>query len=58
MKQTWIFVALLIIGLLMTGLACLSAVFLGDFRLFQALVGMALSLVGAIGYRMAKRQTS
>lgn len=58
MKRTWIFVALLIIGLLMLGLACLSAVLLGDFRLFQALAGMALSLVGAIGYRMAKRQTS
>ncbi|MEV8183410.1 hypothetical protein [Specibacter sp. NPDC078692] len=57
MKQKWIFAALITLGLIMVAVSCISAIFLGNFPVFQVLVGLGLSGVGVIGYRMANRES-
>jgi threonine/homoserine efflux transporter RhtA len=56
-QQKWPFVGLIVIGVVMLVLVGISAIFFDNFGVLRALVGVTLTALGIIGYRMAKQKS-
>lgn len=51
MSQRSTIILLMVIGLLLLAVACLAVVLTGYFAWFQAIAGIALAIVGALGVK-------